>query len=137
VSITGYGRDGDAAEQVAFGDDAAVAGGLVAYDDDGAPVFAGDAIADPISGLCAAVGALQAVRDGGGVIVDVAMRDAVAHVAGSPEPSTSSFAVRATGEDTWEIVDGCARQAVLAPRNPRVEGRAPALGAHTAAVLAE
>jgi len=137
VSITGYGREGGAAELVAFGDDAAVAGGLVAYDDDGAPVFAGDAIADPISGLCAAVGALQAVRDGGGVIVDVAMRDAAAHVAGLPEPAAPTFSVQSTGADTWEIADGCARQAVVPPRVPRVEGRAPAVGAHTAAVLAE
>jgi crotonobetainyl-CoA:carnitine CoA-transferase CaiB-like acyl-CoA transferase len=137
VSITGYGRDGESAGHVAFGDDAAVAGGLVAYDDDGAPVFAGDAIADPISGLCAAVGALRAVRDGGGVIVDVAMRDAAAHVAGAPGPEASEYTVRPTGDDGWEVVDGCARQAVLAPRVPRVEGGAPALGAHTAAVLAE
>ena len=33
VSITGYGRSGDAANRVAFGDDAAAAGGLVVWRD--------------------------------------------------------------------------------------------------------
>jgi hypothetical protein len=135
VSITGYGRE--APGHVAFGDDAAVAGGLVAYDDDGAPVFAGDAIADPIAGLCAAVAALRAVRDGGGVIVDVSMRDAAAHVAGVPSRDRPPFAVRSSGDDRWEVVDGCARQAVAPPHVTPGCGRAPELGAHTASVLAE
>ena len=34
VSITGYGRNGEGANRVAFGDDAAVAGGLVTWADD-------------------------------------------------------------------------------------------------------
>jgi crotonobetainyl-CoA:carnitine CoA-transferase CaiB-like acyl-CoA transferase len=52
VRITGHGRTAGA-NRVAFGDDAAVAGGLVAWDAHG-PVFAGDAIADPLTGLFAA-----------------------------------------------------------------------------------
>ncbi|HTN81235.1 MAG TPA: CoA transferase, partial [Acidimicrobiales bacterium] len=51
LSITGFGR---AHNRVAFGDDAAVAGGLVARDDGGAPLFCGDALADPLAGLHAA-----------------------------------------------------------------------------------
>src|SRR4029079_1464169 len=47
VSITGLGRDSD---RVAFGDDAAVAGGLVAWDESG-PSFAVDAVADPLTGM--------------------------------------------------------------------------------------
>src|SRR5690606_20147241 len=45
LRITGHGADGDRANWVAFGDDAAVAGGLVcgSLDD---PRFCGDAIAD-------------------------------------------------------------------------------------------
>ena len=53
VSITGHGRDGDAANRVAFGDDAAAAGGLVVWRD-GIPLFCADAIADPLTGLTAA-----------------------------------------------------------------------------------
>ena len=137
VSITGYGRGDAAPEAVAFGDDAAVAGGLVAYDDDGRPVFAADAIADPLTGLHAAVGALVAIEAGGGVIVDVSMRDVAAHVAGDRSRSLSTFAVDQVGVDAWEVVEGGARQAVLAPVAPVVEARAPALGAHTARVLAQ
>lgn len=73
VSITGYGRSGGAADKVAFGDDAAVAGGLVARDDDGLPVFCADAVADPMSGLSAAAAALRSVDEGGGHLIEVAM----------------------------------------------------------------
>ena len=47
VSITGYGRTGDEANRVAFGDDAAAAGGLVSWTD-GEPLFCADAVADPL-----------------------------------------------------------------------------------------
>lgn len=73
VSITGYGRFGDMANRVAFGDDAAVAGGLVAYDADGDPIFCGDAIADPLSGLVAAASTWRSIESGGGHLVEVAM----------------------------------------------------------------
>jgi hypothetical protein len=73
VSITGYGRTGVAATRVAFGDDAAVAGGLVAHDRDGLPQFCADAIADPMTGLFAADAAFSAIASGGGQLVEVAM----------------------------------------------------------------
>jgi hypothetical protein len=56
ASITGYGRTSD---RVAFGDDAAVAGGLVAYDAKGDPIFKGDAAADPLTGIAT----YEAIRD--------------------------------------------------------------------------
>jgi hypothetical protein len=80
-SITGYGRTGPAAGRVAFGDDAAVAGGLVTTVD-GGPWFIGDAAADPVSGVTAATGALALWLRGRCGLVDVAMRDAVAHLTG-------------------------------------------------------
>jgi hypothetical protein len=73
VAISGYGWGGEAADRVAFGDDAAAAGGLVRWTPGGAPNFLGDALADPLTGLSAAAGALQALAQGGGVIVDVAL----------------------------------------------------------------
>ena len=80
VSVTGYGRD-DPQQRVAFGDDAAVAGGLVAYGPDGTPVFCGDAIADPLTGLYAGLAALAAHAAGGGLLVDVAMAGVSADIA--------------------------------------------------------
>ncbi len=73
VAITGYGRDGSEAQRVAFGDDAAAAGGLVRWAPDGSPQFLGDALADPVTGLAAAIGALKGLIAGGGVIVDAAL----------------------------------------------------------------
>jgi crotonobetainyl-CoA:carnitine CoA-transferase CaiB-like acyl-CoA transferase len=80
VSVTGYGR-GDPQQRVAFGDDAAAAGGMVAWAADGTPVFCGDAIADPLSGLHAALAALAAHAAGGGWLVDVAMAGVSADLA--------------------------------------------------------
>jgi hypothetical protein len=80
VSITGHGRTGPAATRVGFGDDAAVAGGLVAWDDEG-PVFCADAIADPISGLTAAAAVVRALERGGRQLIDVPMAAVSAHLA--------------------------------------------------------
>ena len=80
ISITGYGREGAGAGRVAFGDDAAVAGGLVGTDRGGEPVFCGDAIADPLTGLVAAAAGARAVLEGGG-LVSVAMAEVAAWAA--------------------------------------------------------
>jgi len=58
VSITAHGRS-EGASRIGLGDDAAVEGGLVAWDSSGSPVFCADAIADPASGLVAALTALK------------------------------------------------------------------------------
>jgi hypothetical protein len=69
VAITGYGWYGPPSERVAFGDDAAAAGGLVAWTEAGEPHFLGDALADPVTGLAAAIGALTALTERGGRMV--------------------------------------------------------------------
>lgn len=69
VAITGYGWYGPERERVAFGDDAAAAGGLVRWTETGEPHFLGDALADPLTGMAAAVGALDGLRERGGRIV--------------------------------------------------------------------
>lgn len=84
ISITGYGRAAPGGEWVAFGDDAAVAGGLVGRDGHGDPVFFADAAADPVAGLHAAVAALRALAGGGGVHLDVALCHAAASLVGGP-----------------------------------------------------
>lgn len=75
LSITAYGRCGPWRDWVGFGDDAAVAGGLVDYDASGVPSFVGDAVADPLTGLVGAALVADAVGRGGGVTIDVALRE--------------------------------------------------------------
>ena len=82
VSITGYGRS--EGERVAFGDVAAAAGGLVAWDEAGVPAFLGDALADPLAGLAAAAAALAALDRGDAGLLDVSMADVAASVARPP-----------------------------------------------------
>ena len=113
VSITGHGR---AAGRVAFGDDAAVAGGLVVTDADG-PCFCADAVADPATGLVAAAAALDALAGGGRWLLDVGMAGVSARLAGPTLP--------AGGVDA------------APPRARSARGTARSLGADTAAVLAE
>lgn len=93
VSITGHGREGDAAPRVAFGDDAAVAGGLVVFDGHG-PCFCADAIADPLSGMVAAAATRAALATGRRWLVDVAMANVAAHFAG-PTLDAGSYAASA------------------------------------------
>ena len=64
----------------AFGDDAAVAGGLVGV----GPTFVGDAIADPLTGLSATQAVLESLRRGGGEVVEVSWREVAADYAASP-----------------------------------------------------
>lgn len=73
----------------AFGDDAAVAGGLVGADTQG-PVFCGDAIADPLSGLEAVWAVGESLRRGGGEVIDVSMAQVAARYAALPRTSWTS-----------------------------------------------
>jgi hypothetical protein len=95
LSITGYGR-GDP-DKVAFGDDAAVAGGLVGLDDDGDPVFCADAIADPLSGVRGALAVAEAVAAGGGMLIDLSMRDVAAMFAAAPPECDAEHPVLRAG----------------------------------------
>jgi hypothetical protein len=80
LSITAHGIEGDAANWVGFGDDIGVAAGLsaalrAASGDSG---FVGDAIADPLSGIRAALVGWQAWRSGTGGRYVLSVRDVVA-----------------------------------------------------------
>jgi hypothetical protein len=120
ISITGYGRSGDDANRVAFGDDAAAGGGLVTHTDTG-PLFCGDAIADPLTGLTAAGACLERLRAGGRWILDVSMAHVSAALAGPTLPVKTQ-----TGSP-----------AVVVPQARQVTAKAPDIGADTAHVLAE
>ncbi|MCB0927573.1 MAG: CoA transferase [Mycolicibacterium insubricum] len=92
LRITGHGDGpgegrvafGDGAARVAFGDDAAVAGGLVGRAPDGSPVFCGDAIADPLTGLAAAAAVSEALTRGGGELIEISMAAVAAEYAAQP-----------------------------------------------------
>lgn len=83
VRITGHGTAGERADRVAFGDDAAVAGGLVGAAA-GGPVFVGDAIADPLTGLEAAHAVVASRHRGGGELVALSMAAVAATYAALP-----------------------------------------------------
>src|SRR5664279_981090 len=74
LMVTGYGADPGSADRVAFGDDAAAAGGLVVWDDRG-PCFCADAVADPVTGLAAASAVFTALEEGGDHLIEASMAD--------------------------------------------------------------
>jgi CoA transferase family III len=99
----------------AFGDDAAVGGGLVGCGPDG-PVFCGDAIADPLTGLEAARAVIESLDRGGGELIHVAMAGVAATYAALPTEAPVSHLP------------------VQPPRVPRAPRPAPGLGADSEAV---
>ncbi len=152
LSITGYGRATPG--RVAFGDDAAVGGGLVALvpGPDGAgdePVFCADAVADPLTGVCGALAVARSLADGGGQLIDLPMRAVAAGFAAARQTGhdggTGQYGV--TGycgsHSAWQEEGGAIvrcdvlgrDQTVLPPSRPAPAGRAPEFGADTAAVL--
>ena len=84
LRITGYD---DA--RPAFGDDAAVGGGLVGADPTG-PVFCGDAIADPLTGLEATLAVAESLDRGGGELIAVSMAAVAATYAALPTDASVS-----------------------------------------------
>jgi hypothetical protein len=115
LSITAHGRADPHASRTGFGDDTAVAGGLVAHDDAG-PVFCADAVADPATGLLAATAVLHCLMSGGRWLLDVALARTAALLAtgattswtGPPAPPRARPVVaRAAplGADTLRVLD--------------------------------
>ena len=124
LSITGHGRR-EGARRVAFGDDAAVAGGLVARHR-ARPLFCADAVADPVTGLVAAAGTLAAWARGGRWLLDV------------PLAGTAAVLAEAAGAGDWltHRVEGGPGLVVAPPKARPVTGRAPDVGRDTRDVLA-
>lgn len=119
MSITAYGRTGPWSNAVGFGDDTAVAAGLLTTDPvTGTPAPCGDAIADPVTGVNAALAAVACLAAGGTWLVDLAMREQVA---------ATLTEISGPG-DVSSVADPVAR---------RPAGVAPAFGVDTERVLAE
>ena len=132
LSITGHGRAAPQEEWIGFGDDCAVAAGLSwrMRQAHGAPMFCGDAIADPLTGLHAALAAWASWREGGGEIVALSLAGVTAHALTSdPVPA---IAVRTQAWAALAADDQ--HHPYPARRAPRP---APSLGADTARTLAE
>ena len=89
VAITGHGLLGSQQNRIAFGDDAAAAGGLLWEAEAQLPAtaelpgFVGDAIADPMTGVFAATAALQARQAGGGQVLDIPMAGVASFISGA------------------------------------------------------
>ena len=110
ISITGYGRTGPRSKGVAFGDDAAVSGGLFLKD----PLsFIADTVADPSAGLLAATLALSALKSGKGWLIDI------------PLSSVASWML-GTGETPEEVAENI----VAEPRARKIEIDATKIGQH-------
>ncbi|MFC9659624.1 CoA transferase [Nocardia sp. NPDC127606] len=107
--ITAHGN-GIGANWAGFGDDAAVAGGLVGIAE-GGPYFCADAIADPLTGLEAARSVVEALARGGGELVEVSLSAVAAEYAAIPTTPTLP------------------RHVATRPASPRISGRASAPGA--------
>jgi hypothetical protein len=137
LSITGYGRAEPEANWVAFGDDAGVAAGLSAiFQQLGSePLFCGDAIADPLTGLHAALAAWQSYKSGGGRLIALALRDVIAHCLQFSAPHTP--AVLRERQSEWQTVIEQAQLSAMQPSARQPQLIAAALGADTEMVLAE
>ena len=110
VSITGYGRNGPRSKGVAFGDDAAVSGGLFLKD----PLcFIADAVSDPSAGLLAATLALSALKSGKGWLIDISLSAVANWMLG-------------TGEKPEETAENI----IAEPRARKIEINAPTAGRH-------
>jgi hypothetical protein len=138
LSITGYGQRSP--DLVAFGDDAAVAGGLVGWTGCGsaaAPVFCADALADPLTGVCGALAVARSRAAGGGEQIDLPMQDVAAAFAAAAHPGHGRHEIRA---DSVRCPHLGRIQAIVPPCRPGPPaGTAPhaaPLGADTGAVLA-
>lgn len=81
IGISGYGREEPQANWIAYGDDAGVAGGLSAelHQATGDWVFCGDAIADPLTGMHAALAGYASWLAGGGHLLSLSLVQTVSH----------------------------------------------------------
>ncbi len=137
LSITGYGRDEAVCDWVAFGDDAAVAAGLSAelYRQHGQWLFCGDAIADPLTGLHAALAAWGSWTTGGGQLLDVSLYGVMTNCISSACDETE-FQLQQSERDFWFEINGQKHQ-VQKPKVRAVKQVAAELGIDTESVLTE
>lgn len=135
LSITGHGRRGDAADWVAFGDDAGVGAGLseLMHRATGERLICGDAIGDPLTGLHAALAAWASWRAGGGHLLALSLDAVLRHCVSFGAPQSDD--VLHERHTRWTRVARSRRNIAPAPICFAPQSRARPLGADTAAVL--
>jgi hypothetical protein len=134
VSITGYGRREPGANWVAFGDDAAVAAG-VAMANASPPLFCGDALADPLTGIHAALAAMAFWQGGGGVLLDLNLHDVTAHCLNFYPDSDRGVVLKNAGK--WQLHQNKQRLEVCFPTIRRADHAATFAGSDTDTLVAE
>jgi hypothetical protein len=135
LAISAHGRGEPQEQWPGYGDDAAVEAGLsqLMRQVTGEALFAGDAIADPLTGLHAALAAWAGWLQGGGRLLAVSLAGVMRHCIGFDLPSSPA----ALRQRQMEWTALALRAGVAAPGARQPRARAAALGADTAAVLAE
>ena len=134
VSLSGYGRAPEWEQAIAYGDDAGVAGGLSALLQaaHGEPLFAGDAIADPLTGLHAALVAWAGWQQGGGRLWALSLAGVVRAVCDfDPVPDPRARLAE------WSAVLVAHGASPAPPHRREPAGRAARPGADTVAVFAD
>lgn len=137
VSITGHGHNEPQAGWIGFGDDTGVAAGLsgLMRTLTGENLICGDAVADPLTGMHAALLAWSSYRSGGGRLSTVSLRDVLGHcIRFSLPPSVDALRER---RDLWQLHATKNDVVELAPPMVRSSAVARHLGADTAAICAE
>ena len=119
---------------MAWGDDAAVAAGAIGGTLD-APVFCGDALADPLTGLHAAVAALAFWQAGESVLLDLSLRGVTAYALDFAPHAPRGSVFRQ--EDGWYMTVEGHTTAVMKPEERAAQNPAAMLGAQTRSVLEE
>jgi len=128
LRLTAYGSDTD---RIGFGDDIGISAGLSEVMDKshGEPCFVGDAIADPVNGVHLAYLIKAFSLQGGGALLDVAMRDVLRYAMGHIPESLSDVA------RAWQVMADADDMPFYKMRYPK--GETKDLGADTDRVLAD
>ncbi|MDB5430129.1 MAG: hypothetical protein JWP35_1245 [Caulobacter sp.] len=135
IAISGHGRGEPEAGWIGYGDDAGVAAGLsrCMHGVHGEWLFCGDAIADPLTGLHAALLAWASWQRGGGVLEAISLSGVAASALAADGDLT--MPVRRERTRRWAAL----AQAEAGPLYdlPRPRGATEAAGASTRAILSE
>ena len=79
LSLTAYGRRAPFGDWVGFGDEVALAAGLFVQREDGRPEFIADAVADPLTGIFAALAVVNLVQGEASGLLDLSLFAVVSH----------------------------------------------------------
>ncbi len=79
LSLTAYGRRAPFGDWVGFGDEVALAGGLFSQNLEGRPEFIADAVADPLTGIFAALTVMSLLKHNKSGLLDLSLFSVASH----------------------------------------------------------